>query len=202
MMNFSVRILNMEPPRFRLREALRYSGADDSFAGITEDCFEECKDLMRYDVCYARMPIIRSDGVLDLTFAKTESRALKKNLESCDEIILFAATVGIGIDRMIARYGALSPSRAVILQGLGAERIESLCDAFCDMLESDEPCGVRPRFSPGYGDLPLEMQREIFTALRPERSIGLTLNENMIMSPSKSVTAIVGIKRCGETDTE
>ena len=52
---------------------------------------------------------------------------------------------------------------------------------------------LKPRFSPGYGDLPLEMQRDIFRVLDCSRKIGLTLNESLLMSPSKSVTAIVGI---------
>ena len=50
------------------------------------------------------------------------------------------------------------------------------------------------RFSPGYGDLPLEFQREIFRALDVPRRIGVSLGSSCLMSPSKSVTAIVGIK--------
>ena len=50
-----------------------------------------------------------------------------------------------------------------------------------------------PRFSPGYGDLPLSLQRDIFRVLDCPRKIGLTLNESLLMSPSKSVTAIVGL---------
>ena len=52
---------------------------------------------------------------------------------------------------------------------------------------------MKPRFSPGYGDLSLEMQRDIFRVLDCPRKIGLTLNESLLMSPSKSVTAIIGI---------
>jgi len=51
------------------------------------------------------------------------------------------------------------------------------------------------RFSPGYRDLPLTLQREIFTLLEPSRRIGLSLNASLLMSPSKSVTAIVGITK-------
>ena len=51
------------------------------------------------------------------------------------------------------------------------------------------------RFSAGYGDVPLELQRDIFALLDCPRRIGLTLNESLLMSPSKSVTAIVGISR-------
>lgn len=52
---------------------------------------------------------------------------------------------------------------------------------------------TRPRFSPGYGDLPINMQKDIFAALDCPRKIGLSLNESLLMSPSKSVTAIIGV---------
>ena len=99
-----------------------------------------------------------------------------------------------------------------MLQALGAERIEALCDSFCDFLAAEyAPLTVRQRFSPGYGDLPLQNQRAFFDALQCHREIGLYLNESLLMSPTKSVTAIVGIgpgenctptgcKACGKTD--
>jgi len=94
---------------------------------------------------------------------------------------------------MIAKYGRISPVRALFFQAIGAERIESLCNAFCKDIKKD--LNITPRFSPGFGDLPLELQKDIFFALQPHRNIGLTLNESLLMSPSKSVTAIIGIKR-------
>ena len=110
--------------------------------------------------------------------------------------VLFAATVGTPFDRLIASYSRLEPSKALILQAIGAERIESLCDAFCDHMNTElKSCGksLRTRVSPGYGDIPLSMQRSVFKILDCERKIGLTLNESLLMSPSKSVTAIAGI---------
>jgi cobalamin-dependent methionine synthase I len=123
-----------------------------------------------------------------------QSRALAKNLDSCGEIVLFAATVGLGIDRLCARYASVSPAKALFFDAIGSERVESLCDAFCKDLKDKERGGfTRPRFSPGYGDMPLSVQKEIFRALSPERHIGASLRESLIVSPAKTVTAIVGI---------
>ena len=80
------------------------------------------------------------------------------------------------------------------MQALGAERIEALCDAFCDSLISEKGVLLRPRFSPGYGDLPLEVQKDIFSLLECHKRIGVSLNESLLMSPSKSVTAFVGLE--------
>ena len=96
------------------------------------------------------------------------------------------------VDRLIAKYNRISPSKALIFQAIGAERAESLCDLFCD--EMKEKYSTNPRYSPGYGDLPLDIQRDIFAVLDCPRKIGLTLNDSLLMSPSKSVTAIIGVK--------
>ena len=107
--------------------------------------------------------------------------------------MIFAATVGFEIDRLIMKYTRLSPSHALMLSALGAERIEALCVAFCEDIKKRH--GVcRPRFSAGYGDLSIEVQREIFNLLTPQAKIGLTLTDSMLMSPTKSVTAFIGIE--------
>ena len=118
--------------------------------------------------------------------------------------VIFGATVGLEADRLIKRYSRLDTARAVMLQAIGAERIEALCDAFCADIEenvAERGLFTRPRFSPGYGDLPLEIQRDFVRVLDCRRKIGVTLNESLLMSPSKSVTAIIGLsdKPCGVT---
>ena len=82
-----------------------------------------------------------------------------------------------------------------MFQAIGTERIESRCDEFCNYIEKEYGY-TAPRFSAGYGDFPLDIQKEIFDVLDPGRKIGVTLNQSMLMSPSKSVTAIVGITDC------
>ena len=81
----------------------------------------------------------------------------------------------------------------MIFQAIGTERIESLCDTFCGEYSKEKNVNLKPRFSPGYGDLSLETQKDIFIILDCPRKIGVTLNESFLMSPSKSVTAFVGI---------
>ena len=87
-------------------------------------------------------------------------------------------------------------TRAIMLGALGAERIEALCELFCEELKKEKALlgqGTRTRFSPGYSDLSLEIQKQIFELLDCPRRIGLYLRDSMLMSPTKSVTAIVGV---------
>lgn len=175
---------------FNKKEISRYAGNLQDEALLNE-CLTEVSDKLTCNICYRKFPISKQGTALNLGFAQTTSADLAKNLDGCDGIFLFAATLGIEIDRLIMKYGKLSPVKALIFQAIGAERIEKLCDQFCKDMAKEET--LKPRFSPGYGDLPLSLQNDIFAALDCGKNIGLTLNDSMLMSPTKSVTAIVGI---------
>ena len=185
-------------PAFDRREILRYAGVrgdGDEFDALISECIDEVEDKLSYRVCFTEIKVRECDGIIDLGFYKTDSETVKKHLEGCDTAVLFGATAGIEIDRLIHKYGALSPAKALIFQSIGAERIEALCDAFCNDVAKEYGVETARRFSPGYGDFPLEAQKEIFSTLDCAKRIGLTLNNSMLMSPTKSVTAIIGIKR-------
>ena len=187
-------------PSLRRREILRYMGCCEETADISElidHCLTLCDGAFTGRVAFSEFDISLNYPIFDLGFSILQSRDLVKNLEGCERIILFCATVGHTIDRLIAKNSRLSPAKALCLQAIGAEAIEALCESFCsDMAReySEKGYSLRPRFSAGYGDLPLELQRDIFNTLECEKRIGVTLNESLLMSPSKSVTAIIGLK--------
>lgn len=183
-----------EPP-FCEKEILRYAGCknpDSEVLSLLHSCQEKVRTKLSYKVCYRELPLSVSESSCDFGFFTLHSKNLAGNLNDCKSVILFSATVGIEIDRLIAKYGRLSPSTALMLQAIGAERIEALCGAFCANMAEEKNVVLRPRFSPGYGDLPLEAQKDIFAVLECEKRIGLFLNDSLLMSPSKSVTAFVG----------
>lgn len=181
-------------PEFNIKEILRYSGyrgSSEDIKKLINDCIRECRAAFSYKVCYTELDL--TDG-----FFGIESKTLEKNLQNCHKAILFACTVGIEIDRIISKYSRISPSKAVVFQAIGAERIESLCDLFCEEMKAvyeKKNEYTRARFSPGYGDFPLTAQREIFKILDCPRKIGIVLNDSLVMSPTKSVTAIIGISK-------
>lgn len=190
-----------EIPPFDRGEILRYAGVRGELPQLEPlltQCLEEVRDRFSYRVCACECSVTPSETGVDLEFFVADSRSLRKNLERCDTAVLFAATVGMEIDRLIARYATLSPTRSLMFQAIGAERIEALCNRWNrDVTEQKATQGMRthPRFSPGYGDLPLLVQKELFAVLDCPRKIGLTLNESCLMSPSKSVTAIIGVEK-------
>lgn len=182
-------VRTVTPPPVCEREILRYAGCrqtDETVKALLGECLKEALPLLSSTVCFADV---------DPTPFTARSNHLKDSVDGCERVLLLAATVGVGIDRLIAKYGRLAPAKALLLQAIGTERVEALCDAFCDELAQETGLVLRARFSPGYGDLPLSTQREVFAVLEPSKYIGLTLNDSYLMSPSKSVTAFVGLSR-------
>lgn len=186
-------------PASDVREILRYAGVRENLPNmeaLADSCIEELRAGLSYRVCYAKFDIaLMGNDMIDMGFAHVRSSSLARHLAGCDSAVVFAATVGLAVDRLVARYASRMPSRALMLNAVGVERVEALCDIFCAELDAvavtqNRVC--RPRFSPGYGDLPLELQCDIVRVLDTPRRIGVSLNQSMLMVPTKSVTALVG----------
>ena len=138
---------------------------------------------------------------LEIEGLRVESRALAKNLRGCGEAFLMAATLGIAPDRLIARAQAAGEmGRAMIVQAASAAMIEAWCDVVNEDLRAQaarEGLKLRPRFSPGYGDFPLACQEGLLRLLGAQKHAGIALTDSLLMIPTKSVTAVVGLSPDG-----
>jgi len=137
------------------------------------------------------------EGKAKITFADVclYSRDLGANLKGCSKVALLAATIGPQVDALIRKNSSLDPVYASILQASGAMFIEEVVDlvnAEIKKIAAAEGLKTRPRYSPGYGDVSLQVQKDFFRLL-PCTRIGLTLMDTLIMAPEKSVTAFVGL---------
>ena len=180
-------------PEFDRKEILRYAGGKGEtgaeLSALLEECLTECKSDFSPRVCFR---VLEREAFFHLFDKEQKSRLLQTRLQGCDRVLIFAATVGIGIDRRILKYASISPAKALLFQAVGAERIESLCEVFCQ--EVSQSYGeTTARFSAGYGDFPLTTQSRFFELLDCARAIGLTLTDSLLMTPTKSVTAVIGL---------
>lgn len=186
------------------REIYRYMGygnqePDGRVKEMTERCLKELQEAVSPRFFSRTFPLtLRPESVVDFTCFQTRSEGLSRNLKGCEQVILFAATLGAGADLLIRRYSRLEMGRAVILQAAGAAMIEAYCDAENERLRKqflEAGYFLRPRFSPGYGDFLLSAQRDMVRVLEAEKRVGITLTDGLIMVPSKSVTAVIGAGR-------
>lgn len=174
-------------------EILRYMKApksqDERIRSLVLSCLDECERAMAFEARAVYEILPQSTLKVMLSGSKTLDKATK----GCEHILFFAATLGHGLDRLILRYSRVEPLRALCLQAIGAERIEAFCDALCS--EVGKGYLLTPRVSPGYGDLPLSVQKIFFESFNISRLCGITLSEGLLMSPSKSVTALAGARK-------
>ena len=132
--------------------------------------------------------------------ASFTSRSLSRNLKGCTEIAMMACTLGPEPDRLIRRAQISSMTDAAILQAVCTVMIENWCDEVNETIRAEaaeKHLFLRPRYSPGYGDLALESQRDFFRILDITKHTGISLTEGCLMVPTKSVTAFIGLS---ETD--
>ena len=103
------------------------------------------------------------------------------------------ATVGLKVDRMIAACGARSLTDGLLSDAAGSAAVEALLDQFSlDTLKQEN---IKPRISAGYGDFDLKNQADILQSLRATQNLGVYLNDSLLMSPAKSVSALIGIRK-------
>lgn len=197
----------MEIPQ---REVLRYLGyrnqkLDQATARLIEECRAEAKALLRTGVVYRVYPIAREGDQIRLpaTTLCLASKDLSRHLRHADRCVLLAATLGLALDQRIAAYARLDLTRAVVLDACATAAIEAFCDQVQAQLGAQaarEGYRLTTRYSPGYGDLSIVYQKAILEALQAYTRIGLTVTEDHLLLPRKSVTAFIGLEK-GEKNT-
>ena len=143
------------------KEAIRYLGygkhaVDDKTLAMVEDSFRNLEDIAGRRSIYRIFDLQQTaDDRFTIGRVEIQSRSLGRNLKGCRKIILFGATLGTAVDRMLARLSLTDMAKAVVMQACAAALLEEYCDACqADIAAqvSAEGLYLRPRFSPGYGD--------------------------------------------------
>ncbi|HWP51431.1 MAG TPA: hypothetical protein VN626_07015 [Clostridia bacterium] len=132
-------------------------------------------------------------------------RAIARHLKGCSRCMLLAVTLGFAVDRHISATGQCNPYQALLLDACATTAIEDLADHATEQgreLLLAEPHRMTFRFSPGYGDLPLSLQPKLLELLDARRLLGLTVGSSLLLSPIKSVTAIIGITDIGNASDD
>ncbi len=157
-------------------------------------CEENLRRVLNCKYAYINVSVqMKSDNICDLGFGDIESYDLAKALKGCNEAYILGVTIGIGADRLISRLAVTSPAESFITDALASAAAESLCDYADNILRKE---GEKPfRFAPGYGDMPLSYQPAVLEALNADYTLGIRLNGSLLMTPMKSITAILGIKK-------
>lgn len=183
-------------------EVLRYLGhtnqaIDPNIGQLLDECLIEITKIMTPKFVYETFMLGKEEDAISLqgTILVMESKDIADLLANSDKCVLMAASLGLEVDRKIAYYAKTDVTRSLILDACASTAIEALCDQVEEAVRleaCDHGYHITTRFSPGYGDLPITLQKPITQVLQTYPKIGLTVNESSIMLPRKSVTAIIG----------
>ena len=197
-------------------EVLRYLRTskdlkDQNINRLIDESIEEIKNLINFRYLYQNYPIqITKDGVNILNTTLTlKGKSIKKHLNNSKEVYLMAATLGAQVDKKIAYYEKISVTKSMIFDACATTAIEEGCDRVeAEIKEQVLAQGnedITFRYSPGYGDLAIDIQKKFLRILNAPKKIGLTASKYNMLIPTKSVTAIIGVieERSGaEQETE
>ena len=182
-------------------KALRYAGQGTQppapeVERLFSSCMEEFLGCTAYRAVSLEVELARRGNAICLSSLCVKSESLTARLADCGRALLFCATVGGGLDRLLLRYGKTQPSRAVLLDAIGSAAIEAWCDTLTgDWTRELEARGfaLRCRFSPGYGDFSLFHQNGLLSLLSAAQTTGVSAAASRMLVPQKSVTAVIGL---------
>lgn len=141
-----------------------------------------------------------SDGKLKEADYPLSGSDIIRHLADSDEVVLMVVTLGLSVDRKSAALQLKSARDALLFDAAASAAIEAFADEFTEEISAKLGAPLGRRFSPGYGDFPLESQRELAALLNADKRIGLIVNRDYNMIPLKSITALAPVgKNCGRT---
>ncbi len=199
----------MSPTERDYSETARYLGyqkltvPDEQISILIKQGVHELLEIIQPQAVYEFFPVqVEYDesadkGCVCFSDVTINSKDLARNLRNCDGVYIFASTLGASTDALIRRTQHTDSVKAAVLQAAGAMYIEKFVDILNQKIKDDVAAAgkqTQPRFSPGFGDVDLSVQKDFFRLL-PCTRIGLSLMDTLIMSPEKSVTAFIGVLR-------
>ena len=187
----------------RMEEAARYLGyggqmPDETILNLMRECekplMEACHPAYSVGIfdmeCCSEEEVKLAECALTLT-----GKDIVKHLVGCTKVVLMAATLGSGVDTLLRKLQKTEMPKALLTDAMAGAAIEQICDDVQAELQRKMPLFRQTwRFSPGYGDLPLSMQDDLLAAVEAGKRIGLATTQGHMLTPMKSVTAIIGLQ--------
>lgn len=174
-------------------EAIRYiGGAGIQMNDQMEVLMDECEKMV-LEKAAPKFLYIELDLPCDTIMG---GKDIANHLDGCEKAILMCATLGAEIDKLIRISQISDMAKAVVLDSFASVAVEQVCNKVDEIIaEKYDGYYMTFRFSPGYGDYPISLQQDFLRMLDAPRKIGLTTNENFLLMPTKSVTAVMGLSK-------
>ncbi|QGU94762.1 methionine synthase [Clostridium bovifaecis] len=186
------------------KEVLRYLGykKGEIYKNIDlliDECIDEIKEVSHYKHMYRIFHIDKNETKVELRKSNLvfKGKDISEHLKHSSMCAVAVVTLGSNVDTKIRYYEKINLTKALILDACASTAIEWVCDEVQKEIGEEAKkrnLGITYRYSPGYGDFSIGVQTKIINTLEAQKIIGLTANENNILIPRKSVSAIIGFQ--------
>ncbi len=175
-------------------------GAVDSYTEeVIDKIISECRKCMSPQGSFTQLKALKNDAsekisIEDMSFQT--GRTIKKMLAGSETYVFLIATAGPGPETMAREL----LEKGEFLEGYIADLVasalvESVANQVQDhirQLADQSGLKITNRYSPGYCKWDVSEQQKLFQ-LFPENCCGITLSESSLMSPIKSISAVLGL---------
>jgi len=190
----------MQAPYAEISRYLGYKGSapDQQTKLLIDECYAELMQVATPRAVSKQLPAQTANNKVIICNHTIDSPKFAKHLGNIESVYLLCITLGIGVDKLLLTYSKTHVTKQVIMQACAAAAIEDFADQQEDEITKKvESQGLftRKRFSPGYGDVSLEHQPWILNQTQATKLIGIELTDSLMLRPSKSVTAIIGVSK-------
>ena len=184
-------------------EALRYMGridqkVDASLESRIRTMIGRCEQVSHPGWVYRVYPVLEDEDGLRLqgTTLVLRGADIRAHLAGARECAVLAVTLGLANERELRRVSLLNGLDGMIFDAASSALVETVADAGNAAIVAEareRGLYAKWRFSPGYGDLPLDLQADIVRVLAADKRLGITVTDACMLIPTKSVTAFVGL---------
>ena len=180
------------------QQALRYMAykngdISDAAAVLLDECEKRLLAVIKPKYVYRIFDITSPDPMVLDGSIHLSGRDICSHLAGCRSAAVFTVTIGAEADRLIRAMQIEDMAKAVMTDAFASTAAEQTADIAERAIAEESGGFITWRFSPGYGDLPLSEQKTFLECTDARRRIGVACLDSNLLTPVKSVTAIVGI---------
>ena len=188
-------------------QALRYLGfrdnePEENMKKIISKCEKELIEKAVPSYVYKVFPIDKNCSLRGCDFELT-GNDIKNHLKNCNRAVLMCVTLSTSVDMLIKQKQVTGMTEAIIIDALASAMVEQVCDKVEEIIKDDlfdihKENYFTWRYGLGYGDFPLDGQKQFLNVLDAGKRVGVTVNDTFMLIPTKSVTCVIGVS---ESDT-
>ena len=195
MPKYNAPLMSIDP-----KETRRYAGLNKAPNFSQKTILEACREVLYTSEPHGSWEIYDYDAKDGIVLAdkpfQLQGKKVTKHLCKAKKVVILAVTLGEFVeDEITRRFKEGDYTLALLMDAAATTAVEQIADGIekaVDQKIAMHGLVRRWRFSPGYGDWPIECQPEMLR-LSKAADIGLTVTSSLMLNPRKSVTAIIGL---------